>query len=85
MSPLITTIIVAFAFVLIALTLLGIGWLMTGKSRIIRGACGMDPNKIRDERCGTKDISCEICKKPANSEQAKNEDKKLYEKQSRKH
>jgi len=63
MSPFLTTLIMAFGIVILALSLLGIGWLLTGKSRIIRGACGMDPNKIRDERCGTNKISCELCKK----------------------
>ena len=67
MGPMITTILLAFGVVVLALALLGIGWLISGKVRIIRGACGMDPNKIRDERCGRK-ISCEICKKPVKPE-----------------
>lgn len=77
MSPFITTILLAFGVVVLALALLGIGWLLTGKSRIIQGACGMDPNKIRDKRCGTDKISCELCKKP----QEPDEDEKLHEEQ----
>jgi hypothetical protein len=75
MGPMITTILLAFGVVILALALLGIGWLITGKVRIIRGACGMDPNKVRDERCGRK-ISCEICKKPTD---IKDKEEKLTE------
>lgn len=64
MSTFMITLILAFGVVVLALTLLGIGWLITGKSRMIQGACGMDPDRVRDKRCGTKDISCELCKKP---------------------
>jgi len=77
MSPLITTILLAFGVVALALALLGIGWLLTGKSRIIQGACGMDPKKVRDKRCGTDTISCELCKKPLNQD----DDEKLHEDQ----
>jgi len=80
MSTFLITLILAFGVVILALSLLGIGWLITGKSRIIRGACGMDPNRVKDERCGTKDISCEICKKPVEKE---DDDKKLHEEPSR--
>jgi len=78
MSPFITTILLAFGVVAVALALLGIGWLITGKSRIIQGACGMDPNRVRDKRCGTDSISCELCKKP----QSQDDDDKLHEEQS---
>lgn len=72
MSTLAITILLAFAVVAIALVFLGIGWLLTGKPRIIRGACGMDPNKVRDERCGS-DISCEVCKKPVKQDSENDE------------
>ena len=80
MSPFITTVILAFGVVALALALLGIGWLITGKSRIIQGACGMDPDRARDKRCGTDKISCELCKKPL--EEEKDENKELHEERS---
>jgi len=79
MSPFITTVILAFGFVALALALLGIGWLITGKSRMIHGACGMDPNKVRDKRCGTNKISCGLCKKKIKKD---DDDQKLHEEPS---
>ncbi|MCB1149517.1 MAG: hypothetical protein KDK48_05065 [Chlamydiia bacterium] len=61
MSGIVTTILLATGVLLVALLFFAIGWLITGKNRIIRGACGMDPNKVRDKRCGTKDIKCDLC------------------------
>lgn len=62
MDNLIVTILFAFAAVGTALALLGVGWLLTGKNRIVRGACGMDPKKAQDKRCGSDDIQCELCR-----------------------
>jgi hypothetical protein len=61
MSTLAITIILAFVIVALALASLAIGWLLTGKSRIVRGACGMDPKKLKDGSCGTADIHCALC------------------------
>jgi len=61
MDVLTLTILISFALVIIALCGLSIGWLVTGKSKIIKGACGMDPNRLRDKRCGTDKIKCELC------------------------
>ncbi len=73
MDPIVTTILLAFGVIIVACALLGIGFLLTGKARIIRGACGMDPEKARDERCG-RDISCEICKKTEKQKENEPED-----------
>jgi len=62
MGTTITTIIVASCVVFLAIILLGIGALITGKNRIVRGACGMDPEKARDQRCGEGENTCEICR-----------------------
>lgn len=61
MSTLLLTLGIAFVAFLAAMALLGIGWLLSGKSRIIRGACGMDPKKLRDKKCGTTEIHCDLC------------------------
>jgi hypothetical protein len=65
MSSLFLTLVLSFVIVILALIFLGIGLLMTGKSKIQPGACGRDPTKNRDqtEGCGSN-ISCQLCEKP---------------------
>lgn len=66
MSTIIFTIIIAFIVVLSAVSLLAIGWLITGKSKIKRGACGSVPPKNRHESCpdaSENSNSCGLCKK----------------------
>jgi hypothetical protein len=63
MSSVIATIVIAFFLILIAIALLGLGWLITGKSHIKAGACGRAPNKSRDESCATDKASCGLCEK----------------------
>lgn len=60
-----TTLIIAFIIIMIAVALLGIGWLITGKSKMRPGACGRDPNQKNEQNdnCGTK-VSCQLCEKP---------------------
>lgn len=67
------------AFILIggALALIGIGYMLTGKSKIQPGSCGRAPSQKKDENCGN-DVTCELCK--PNSD---NEDEKLHKEQSR--
>ena len=64
MSTLLLTLGLAFIVVMIALALMGISWLITGKLKIRPGACGRDPTKNRDEdeNCGTS-ANCHLCKK----------------------
>lgn len=57
MSTLITTIILALIIVIICLGFLGLGALLTGKSKIKLGSCGRDPTK---KDCGEKK-SCGVC------------------------
>jgi hypothetical protein len=62
------TFLLASVLVLLAVAALAIGWLFTGKSKIVRGACGLDPHKLRDKKkCGTSDIHCDLCE-PKNDE-----------------
>jgi hypothetical protein len=70
MADLFPTLIIAFMLVVLAIAALAIGWLLTGKSRIERGACGRDPTKRQDEAC-SKDVSCGLCEKPKSSDQNK--------------
>lgn len=60
MSTLMITLLVAFVITVFAITCLAIGWLISGRSRIVRGSCGMNPQQSKDERCG-KDVRCGIC------------------------
>lgn len=64
MSTLLTTLVIAFVIVVLACGLLGIGLLLTGKSKIKAGACGKDPTKKQDEseECGTS--RCSLCEDP---------------------
>jgi hypothetical protein len=65
MSIILITLAVAFIVILVALALLAIGWLVTGKSKIRPGACGRDPNQFKENQdCGNTGPSCYICKKP---------------------
>lgn len=65
MSTIVLTVMIAFIIVMVAVGLLAIGWLVTGKSKIKAGACGRDPNKNKDETCSddSNNISCGLCKK----------------------
>lgn len=60
MSNLFFTLILAFVLIVIAIAGLAIGWLITGKTKIERGACGRDPTKKRDESCATTG-TCDLC------------------------
>lgn len=64
MSTLLLTLAIAFIIVVIAVGMLAIGWLLTGRARIQPGACGRDPHKNKDEKegCGTR-FTCDLCEK----------------------
>ncbi len=70
MSVLLLTLAIAFIIIVIAIAFLGIGWLITGKSKLRPGACGRDPTKKRDSsECGTgTDVSCTLCDPKNNGE-----------------
>lgn len=72
MATLLITLGFAFIVVVLALALLGIGRLITGKSRIEAGACGRAPKDKRSKSCGTE-TTCSLCKK---DESKKDEEKK---------
>ena len=57
-----------------ALALIGIGYLITGKSRILPGACGRVPQKKRDKGCGGNEMTCDLCKTDADNESGKTDD-----------
>ena len=59
-SNLFLTLMIAFIAIIIAIACLAVGWLITGKTKIARGACGRDPTKGADENCSTSS-SCELC------------------------
>lgn len=60
MSTLMITLLVAFVVTVCAITCLAIGWLISGRSRIVRGSCGMNPKQAKNAQCG-KDVRCGIC------------------------
>lgn len=55
-----STLSAAFVVIVIAVLLLGIGWLLTGKSKLRGGMCGRTPTQTKG--CGT-DQTCGICGK----------------------
>lgn len=59
MSNLFLTLVIAFVFIVFAIALLAIGWLITGKTKI-ESACGKDPTKKKDSGCNT----CDVCSGP---------------------
>ena len=75
MSTLYLTLIIAFILVVIAIAFLSVGWLFSGKSKIRRGACGMDPNKLRDKECGNEKMHCDLCEDPEPKKKEKKEKK----------
>ena len=60
MSSVLLTMLLASIVVLLAIASLGIGWLLTGKSKIQPGACGRNPRLSKDKECGTRS-SCSLC------------------------
>ena len=69
-----TTIFLAGVFVILAIILFSVGWLLTGKTKIQPGACGRDPQKKRDtsEGCGTS-YHCSICDQEPPKKEEKND------------
>lgn len=63
MSTLLTTLLIAFIIITLAIASLAIGWLITGKQKLKPGACGRDPNKAKDDHCGSE-VDCQLCAKP---------------------
>lgn len=57
------TIGLAFVVVLIAVAILGISWLLTGKLSLRPGACGRDPTKKKDDASCGNEQTCGLCKK----------------------
>ena len=65
MSNLFLTLVIAFVFIVFAIALLAIGWLITGKTKLEK-ACGKDPTKKKDDHCH----SCDVCSTPLGDETA---------------
>lgn len=70
MSNLFLTLVIAFVVIILAIALLAIGWLLTGKVKIEKG-CGRDPTKKRDDSCQT----CDICHDDTKTSSTSLEDK----------
>ncbi len=60
MSGFVLTLIISVILVLLAVGGLCIGLIITGKTHIVRGACGRAPSTRRDEHCG-KEVQCTLC------------------------
>lgn len=58
MSNFYLTLVIAFVIIVLALACLAIGWLVTGKSKLQRGACGKDPTQKKTDDC---DSICHLC------------------------
>lgn len=72
MSSFLVTVILTVILVALAIVGLSIGLILTGKSRIRGGSCGMIPGKKRDASCDDQP-SCGLCGK---GEEEKKEEKK---------
>lgn len=70
MSNLFLTLVIAFIIIILALACLAIGWLITGKNKIERGACGRVPGKKIDDSC---DSICNLCSGPLTNNESKDE------------
>jgi hypothetical protein len=70
MSTLMVTLLVAFIATVLAIASLAIGWLISGRSRIVRGSCGMDPHRRRDKHCGNE-AHCSLCDTEKSQDPAK--------------
>jgi hypothetical protein len=60
MSSFLITVVLTIVLVSLAIIGLSIGLILTGKSRIRRGGCGMVPGKKRDDSCDEQS-SCGVC------------------------
>lgn len=66
MNQLIFTFILTFVIIMIAIVMLGIGYLLTGKTKIRGGSCSRVPGKPDVDKEG----SCNICgRKPEDCEE----------------
>lgn len=72
MSSLLTTLLISFFLILLALASLAVGWLLTGKQKLKAGACGRDPNKSQDDGCGST-VNCQLCDHTKNKKQENND------------
>lgn len=74
LNELIATVAIAIFLIFMAIVLLGIGLLITGKSKLEAGACGRDPthHKKRTDKCGT-DISCTLCDKKTSTQKKRDD------------
>lgn len=68
MSTLFLTLMIAFVLVILAIAALSIGWLISGRSRIVRGSCGIDPTKPKNKECGTSKTTCGLCEHSENEQ-----------------
>jgi hypothetical protein len=68
METYIETFTLSIVLVLIALVLISLGWLFTGKQNIKRGMCSRDPTKVNKESC-EKEQSCPMCDHGAKKEE----------------
>ncbi len=69
MSNLFLTLVIAFVVIVLAIACLAIGWLITGKTKLERGACGRDPTQPKDASCQS---SCDLCTPPPPEEHKNN-------------
>jgi hypothetical protein len=66
---------IAAILIIIALLLIGLSWLLTGKQKIKGGTCGRDPTKKQDKSCGTK-VDCQLCDRGEEKEEPKEQNEK---------
>ncbi len=76
MSNLFLTLVIAFVIIVLALACLAIGWLITGKTKLEKGACGRDPTQKKDDHCQS---ICHVCAAPIDSTLRQGEEAQTHE------
>lgn len=74
MDKFLETFSITVVLVILALLMIGLSWVLTGKQKVKGGTCGRDPTKDKDKSCGTK-ASCTLCEN-GNKEEKKTPESK---------
>lgn len=69
------TILIAFLLIFVSVAFLGLGKLLTGKSKLRLGMCGKFPRKKKGSETGCgKDQTCDLCGKKEEEDDDKKND-----------
>lgn len=66
---------IAAVLIIIALLMIGLSWVLTGRQKVKGGTCGRDPTKEKDTSCGSNCSLCENGTKQEKDEKPDEEEK----------